>query len=94
MAIFSSTSIIRATALFHLTTAYFLLVSPSTIAKYNLVVLFSQSFGMVGLPPDQPILRACRGASLTQQLSHTPLRPLPGRLLCPPSSLQCWPTMA
>ena len=47
MAILSASNIIRSLALFHLTAAYFLLLSPSTITNHNLVVLLSQSFGMV-----------------------------------------------
>lgn len=49
MAIISATSIIRSLSIFHLTVAYFLLTSPTTIADHNLVFVLGAAMDLVGL---------------------------------------------
>jgi hypothetical protein len=53
MALISATTIIRSLAIFHLTIAYFLLTSPSTIVDQNLVYILGAAMDMV---PAAPIL--------------------------------------
>jgi hypothetical protein len=50
MAVFSAFTIIRSISLFHLTLAYFFLVSPKTIADQNVVFLFGESMRLVCFP--------------------------------------------
>lgn len=49
MAIISATSIIRSLSIFHLTVAYFLLTSPTTIADHNLVFVLGAAMDLVSL---------------------------------------------
>ena len=47
MALITSTTIVRSLALLHLTLAYFLLTSPSTILNQNLVWIFGTAMDLV-----------------------------------------------
>ena len=47
MALISATTIIRSLAIFHLTIAYFLLTSPSTIVDQNLVYILGAAMDLV-----------------------------------------------
>ncbi|KAL1304877.1 hypothetical protein AAFC00_003800 [Neodothiora populina] len=48
MGVFSAFSVIRALSLFHITVAYFMFVSPKTVAEQNIVVIFG---GAMQIPP-------------------------------------------
>ena len=47
MAILSSSSLIKGLSIFHITLAYFLLVSPETISNQNLVFLLGEAMHLV-----------------------------------------------
>ncbi|KAF2757035.1 hypothetical protein EJ05DRAFT_52727 [Pseudovirgaria hyperparasitica] len=46
MAIFTSSTIIRLTSILHLTIAYYLLVSPKTVADQNFVYMLGEAMGI------------------------------------------------
>ena len=50
MAIISVYTIIRAISLFHITAAYFFLVSPKTIVDQNVVFILGESMKLVWCP--------------------------------------------
>ena len=84
MALISSNNVIRSLALFHLTAAYFLLYSPSSVSNYGFVVLFSQSFRMV--------ICQSAGKSLSLNLLTDHSSPsLPHLSPLPPQYLHCLP---
>ena len=49
MAFISAANMLRSISLFHLTIAYFLLVSPSVIADQNLVFILGEAMNLVSI---------------------------------------------
>jgi hypothetical protein len=51
MAVLSAFTLIRLVSVFHLTVAYYLLVSPALLSDQNVVVIMGEAMHIVVLPP-------------------------------------------